>query len=73
MRAGHVITMSENFASMTFDEGLAFIGRTRRQLDRFDDALPHAEGESIDPAEAIAIRLLCDELETDINRSLSHA
>jgi hypothetical protein len=68
-----VLRFSENTSAMTFAEGLAFIERTRRQIDRFGDALPHAEGESIDPAEAAAIRRLCDELETDIHHSLSNA
>jgi hypothetical protein len=63
--------MSENFDCMTFAEGLSFIGRTRRQLDRFDHALPHAEGESIDPQAAAAIRRLCNELEAHIRKSLS--
>jgi hypothetical protein len=53
---------------MTFTEGLAFIERTRRQLDRFDAAMPHREGTGIAPEEAADIRRLCDELEADIRR-----
>ena len=71
MPASSVLTLSENFDTMTFAEGLSFIERTRRQLDRFDDALPHADGKSIDPAEAAEIRRRCDELEVSIRRSLS--
>jgi hypothetical protein len=57
---------------MTFAEGLSFIERTRRQLDRFD-AMPHAPGESIAPDEAAAIRRMCDKVEADINRMLGTA
>jgi len=72
MTRSTVLGFSENTATMTFAEGLAFIERTRRQLDRFD-ALPHAPGEVIAPEDAAAIRRQCDELEADINRSLSNA
>ena len=64
-----VIGLSEPTDTMTFAQGLAFINRTRRQLDRFD-ALPHAPGETIAPEDMAAIRQQCDELEADINRSL---
>lgn len=55
---------------MTFVQGLAFIERKRRQLDRFD-ALPHAAGETITTDDAAFIPRFCDELEADLNRSLS--
>jgi hypothetical protein len=70
MPAPKVVTLSENVSTMTFAEGIAFIERTRRQLDRFDD-LPHVERQSISSGDAEEIRLLCDELEADINVSLS--
>jgi hypothetical protein len=57
---------------MTFADGIDFIARTRRQLDRFG-ALPGTEGKPIDPHEEAAIRRLCDELEAEINASLSGA
>jgi len=65
-----VLTLGEPTRTMTFAQGLAFVERTRRQLDRFD-ALPHAPDKAIDPQEAVAIRQLCDELEADIDTSLS--
>ena len=68
MAASTVITFSEPATTMTVAEGLAFIERTRRQLDRFDTALPHDEGKTIDPEEAAAIRRLCDKVEADIHR-----
>jgi hypothetical protein len=70
MAPAKVQMLAENTGTMTFAQGLAFIERTRRQLDRFD-ALPHAPGKTIDPAEAAAIRRMCDELEADISKSLS--
>jgi hypothetical protein len=70
MSPSTVLGFPETTARMTFAEGLAFIERTRRQLDRFD-ALPHAAGETIAPEEELAIRQQCDELEADINRSLT--
>jgi hypothetical protein len=70
MPASTVLAFSENVGRMTFAEGLAFIERTRRQLDRFDFALPHAEGKTIDPEEAAAIRRQLDELEADLGKDL---
>jgi len=70
MAASTVLRLSENTATMTFAQGLAFIERTRRQLDRFH-ALPHAPGEAISPNDEMTIRRQCDELEADIKRFLS--
>jgi pentose-5-phosphate-3-epimerase len=70
MPASNVLILSENVGTMTFAEGQAFIERTRRQLDRFDD-LPRAEGQAIASEDAERIRRLCDELEADIKASLS--
>jgi hypothetical protein len=72
MGSANVQMLAEITATMTFAQGLAFIERTRRQLDRFD-ALPPAPGETISPGDAAAIRQQCNELEADINRSLSNA
>jgi len=62
--------LAEHTGTMTFAEGHAFIERTRRQLDRFGE-LPHAPDQTIAPEDAAEIRRMCDELEADINRSLS--
>jgi hypothetical protein len=71
MPASNVIALSENVRQMSFADGLAFVERTRRQLTRFDAALPHAKGETIAPEDEADIRRLCDELEADIHRSLA--
>jgi len=47
---------------MTQADALAFIERTRRQLDCFE-LLPGGADNHIAPEEANAIRQLCDELE----------
>jgi hypothetical protein len=70
MSASKVLAFSEPTGTMTFAEGLAFIERTRRQLDRFED-LPLAPGQTIAPDDAGEIRRMCDDLEADINSSLS--
>jgi hypothetical protein len=54
-----------DFESMSVEEGLAYIERTRRQLDRFD-SLPGGADKPIDAAEAEAIRRLCDDLEASL-------
>jgi hypothetical protein len=54
-----------DFEAMSAEEGLAFIARIRRQLDRFH-CLPGGFDGPIDPADATAIARLCDELEASI-------
>jgi hypothetical protein len=70
MQPKTVLGFSEPTDTCTFAEGLQFIERTRRQVDRFD-ALPRAGGQTITPGDAAAIRQLCDELEADITRYLA--
>jgi hypothetical protein len=70
MTGPKVQMLAENTGTMTFAQGLAFIARTRRQLDRFDN-LPDASQRTIAPESAAKIRRLLDELEADINQSLS--
>jgi hypothetical protein len=72
MSRSTVLGFAKNTATMTFAEGLGFIERTRRQLNRFH-ALPHRPGETISSEDAAAIRQQCDKLEADINRSLTAA
>ena len=73
MSASTVLGFSEPTETMTIADGLAFIERTRRQLDRFGAALPHDQGKFIDPEEAAAIRAICNKVEADINRLLGIA
>jgi len=70
MQTPKILTLAEPTGTMTFTEGLAFIARTRRQLDRFN-GLPHAPGQTVAPKDAAEIRTMCDALEADINKSLS--
>jgi hypothetical protein len=72
MSSSRVIAFGEVTGTATFAEGLAYIERTRRQLDRFA-SLPHAPDETIAPKDMAEIRRQCDELEADITRSLSNA
>jgi hypothetical protein len=66
-----VIQFGEVTASMTFAEGLSFVERTRRQLDRSGE-LPGDNMTFIPADEAREIRRLCDELEADIKAKLSN-
>jgi hypothetical protein len=70
MQTRSVLRFAEPTGTMTFTEGLAFIERTRRQFDRFDD-LSHAPDQTIAPQNPAEIRRMYDGLETDIDRSLS--
>ncbi len=66
MPASNVIGFSENIPTMTNDEGLAFIARMRRQLDRFEVAVPGTNGRRMDREYELEIRRLCDEVESEI-------
>jgi hypothetical protein len=70
MPSPKIIGFSEPTASCTIAEALAFIERTRRQVDRFE-RLPRAAGQSISPEDAATLHRQCDELEADIKRLLS--
>ena len=70
MTGAKVISFGENSARATYADGLAFIERTRRQLDRFEDALPHEREHRIAPEDAAAIRRKLDELEASIQKDL---
>jgi hypothetical protein len=70
MSASKVLKFSENIPTMTYEEGLAFIERTRRQLDRFEGALPHQAGETIAPEDAARIRQKLDALELGLREDL---
>ena len=65
-----VVNISKDLAPMTYADGLAFIERTRRQLDRFA-LLPRREGQVIRPKDDAEIRRMCDALETHIKNYLS--
>jgi hypothetical protein len=59
-----VLRLSENFDTMTFPECLAFIERSRRQIDRLDQ-LPH-DGAVVDADEIASILQDLDKLEYSI-------
>jgi len=56
-----VMRFSENFDTMTKQECLAFVARSRRQIDRLKN-LPQDDGE-VDHEELASIRAGLDELE----------
>lgn len=72
MSTSKVISFGENTSKMTYAEGLAFIERTRRQLDRSSVALPQVDGRAIASEDAGAIRRQLNELEADLRRDLGH-
>ncbi len=72
MPASNVIAFAEATHTMTYEEGLGFIARSRRQLDRFDSALPHGIGATIAPEDAAALRARLDALEQDFRKDLGH-
>jgi hypothetical protein len=61
MSTSSLVRFSENFGTMTAPECLAFIARTRRQIDRLEH-LPQQPGE-LDMQELASIRSGLDELE----------
>jgi hypothetical protein len=62
-----ILAFGEPTDAATAEDGLAFVERTRRQLDRYErmSGVPY-------PAEhAECIRRMCDTLEADIRRSIA--
>ena len=70
MALPNVEMLAEGTGGMTFAQGLAFIERMRRQLDRYD-RLPDASNTPMPPEKAAKLRRMCDELEANIMSDLS--
>jgi hypothetical protein len=70
MSSSNVIRFGEVPATMTYAEGLAFVERSRRQLARFEVAIPRPGGETIAPEDAATIHRLLDELEAGFRKDL---
>jgi hypothetical protein len=70
MARSNILRFGENTATMTYGEGLAFIERTRRQLDRFDTALAGGNASPFPPEEAAALRTELDALEASLRKDL---
>ena len=71
MAEAQVITFMESPGrTMTCEEGLTFIERMRRQLDRFGVAVPGKNGQQMDPEIEERIRQICDELEAELKIDL---
>jgi hypothetical protein len=62
--------LSEDIGALTYADGLAFIERMRRQLDRFE-VLPGNEGHIMNPEHDAKICRLLDGLEMEIRQYLS--
>ena len=72
MSTTNVIDFAQTDRPMTYEEGLAFIERMRRQLDRFDMSVPGANGRRIEPETEAKIRAICDELEAEFQSDLGY-
>jgi hypothetical protein len=70
MSTSNVLDFAQTDHPMTYEEGLAFIARMRRQLDRFDVSVPGANGRRMAPETEVKIRRICDELEADFRQDL---
>jgi hypothetical protein len=70
MPASKTLFFGEPTRTMTYEEGLAFIERTRRQLDRYEVALPDGEVRKMTPKAEASIRRQLDELEADFRKDL---
>jgi hypothetical protein len=64
MPAANVLTLSENFDTMTFTQCMAFISRSRRQLERLR-RLPNGHG-PVDMAEIVSVHKDLDALERSV-------
>jgi len=72
MSTSTVIDFAQTDRPMTYEEGLAFIERMRRQLDRFDVSVPGANGRRMASETEAKIRRLCDELEAEFHSDLGY-
>jgi hypothetical protein len=72
MSTSNVIDFAQTDHPMTYEQGLAFIKRMRRQLDRFEVTVPGANGRRIAPETEAKIRRLCDELEAEFHIDLGY-
>jgi hypothetical protein len=70
MPASKTLFFGEPTRTMTYEEGFAFIDRTRRQLDRYEVALPEGEMRKMAPEAEASIRRQLDELEADFRNDL---
>jgi hypothetical protein len=64
MPAANVLTLSENFDTMTFTQCMGFISRSRRQLERLKH-LPNGHG-PVDRVEIVSIFKDLDALERSV-------
>lgn len=65
-----LLTMVKQLGEMTYSDGIAFVERTRRQLDRFE-FLPRHTWQEFNPDSAIRMRAIIDDLEKDIEQHMS--
>jgi len=72
MSTPRVIEFAQTDRPMTYEEGLAFIDRMRRQLDRFGVAVPGANGRRMNPETEAQIRRICDVLEAEFQSDLGY-
>ena len=70
MTGSNIVAFGENPATATRADGLAFIERTRRQLDRSEQALPNGDTHRMPPEEITTIRRQLDALEASIRKDI---
>jgi hypothetical protein len=70
MPSAKVITFGENPATATYADGLAFIERTRRQLDRMDATRADGSDAPVSLESAAEVRGKLDWLEASIRKDL---
>lgn len=70
MSDSKALFFGEPTRTMTYEEGLAFIERTRRQLDRYEVALPEGDVRKMTPEAEASIRRQLDELEAEFRKDL---
>ncbi len=72
MAEAQIIGLMENGGrSMTCEEGLIFVARSRRQLDRFPVAFPNANDIRTSPEFQNQLRQRLDKFEADIRRAMA--